>query len=217
MDAITKEDRFPHPSTSTNLPVDGTTSPTNGLNLTSHGLSPSSLTSPVESPCRSQGLPPSNQCLSDGCDPYAQRKLEQSESPSPSPSPIPSPEANRFGTASRFLRTAFRKLTRRSIEEAKIPITIRLDKDRTNQLKELTLLTAENLYQRGICTVDLAYTRENGLTCLTFRVNAVASEYRARFAQVNLNVRLLDLGKLLDVDFQGYKADIPSGRYRRYL
>ena len=120
--------------------------------------------------------------------------------------PIPS---NRFGKATQFLRSAFRQLPHRRVEQAKSPITIRLDENRT-RLEELSFVTAtKRLNQRGTCTLDLSYTNDNGINCLTFYVKALAaSETGARFRLVALSVRLLDPGKCLN--FRGYRVDKPN-------
>lgn len=112
------------------------------------------------------------------------------------PPPLP---ANRFGAIGRLLRTAFRNKAPQNVEDAKLPIEIWLNENsqRGVLLEDLAISTSERLNNVGLCTFELGYTKENGLTCLTFIVNVIPGEIGARFSQLNLNVRLLDPGKCI--------------------
>jgi hypothetical protein len=105
--------------------------------------------------------------------------------------------ANRFGIIGRLLRTIFRIKAPQTVEGAKqVPIEIQLKENgEPVELGDLQFRTGKRPYNIGVCNFEVAYTKENGLTCLYFVVYVTHEEIGGRFSQVILNNRVPDLGK----------------------
>jgi hypothetical protein len=103
---------------------------------------------------------------------------------------------SRVGTASRkLLRSLWNNFTHKKAEPPASPLVLHLEKNKSLQLQDLTILTKPTLHDLGICPTYLLYTQDRGFTCVTFEVKVAATEDGAQFTTLSLNVCLLDSGK----------------------